>query len=52
MSTSIRVKTEWQELTEEDRSDINKLDKYLNELLSQQKVSKSNNELIIEYMLG
>ncbi|KAL4495501.1 hypothetical protein ABPG72_020242 [Tetrahymena utriculariae] len=48
----IKVKSEWQELSEDDRTDINKFDKYLSELLSQDKVSNSQYELIIEYILG
>ncbi|EAR98214.2 zinc finger, C2H2 type family protein (macronuclear) [Tetrahymena thermophila SB210] len=48
----IIVKSEWQELTEDDRTDINKFDKYLSDLLSQDKVTNSQYELIIEYILG
>lgn len=46
------VKKDWTELSEEDKTDIKKVDKSLNDLLSEDKPSQSFYELILEYMLG
>lgn len=46
------VKRDWTELTEDDQTDIKKLDKYLNGLLSLEKVSSFDYDIILEYILG